>query len=252
MLDLLIVCSPSLTLIFVILWDLDQIDSNQGQTEEAKAIVTCMTRAQESDPMEEGLRKVPDLHKDDLAQRRIRGRAAPLREPLSFVTLASMTESDLETWERLKVSGKTRNLWDLCLVLTRDGDVQPICAPEPSPEIKAETALRDDFASRKARAYQKASSPKQKFVHFGPVTEIDQQTWQRLSIGKPGPREEGDTVGHGSQVQMDSGSPVSVASSSKEDHVLNAQHGHRYTCPSCAQRPAWDPLLLLRSLLQHM
>lgn len=65
------------------------------------------------------------------------------------------------------------------------------CAPEPSPEIKAETAIRDDFASRKARAYKKASSsPRQKFVHFGPVTEIDQQTWKRLSIGRAGPRED--------------------------------------------------------------
>ncbi|XP_053433452.1 LIM and calponin homology domains-containing protein 1 isoform X2 [Nycticebus coucang] len=194
---------------------------NQGQTEEAKAIVTPMTRAQESEPMEEGLRKVPDLLKDDLAQRRIQGRAARLREPLSFVTLASITEADLETWERLKVSGKTR-----------DEDVQPICAPEPSPEIKAETALRDDFASRKARAYKKASSPRQKFVHFGPVTEIDQQTWKRLSIGKPGPREKGDDIGHGSRVQMDSGSPVSAAtSSSQEDHRLNPQNGHRVLNP---------------------
>lgn len=31
-------------------------------------------RAQESELMEEGLRKVPDLYKDDLAQRRIQGR----------------------------------------------------------------------------------------------------------------------------------------------------------------------------------
>nr|XP_035149695.1 LIM and calponin homology domains-containing protein 1 isoform X13 [Callithrix jacchus] len=183
---------------------------NQGYTEEVKSIATCNARAQESEPVEGGggLRKVPDLHKDDLAQRRIQGSLASHREPRSFITLSNITEADLETWERLKVSEKTR-----------DGDVQHICASEPSLEIKAETAIRDDFANRKARASKKASSPKQKFVHFGPVTEIDQQKWKRLSIGKAGPREdEEEVICHGSKIQTDSMSPVSVAASSLKGH----------------------------------
>ena len=73
-----------------------------------KSRVTCIVRAQESEPAEEGLRKVPDLYKDDLAQRRIQGRLGPHREAPSFITVASITEADLETWERLKVSEKTR------------------------------------------------------------------------------------------------------------------------------------------------
>ncbi|XP_066892261.1 LIM and calponin homology domains-containing protein 1 isoform X4 [Kogia breviceps] len=80
---------------------------NQGPTEEVKLRVTCIVRAQESEPVEEGLRQVPDLHKDDLAQRRIQGRLGPHREAPSFVTVADITEADRETWERLKVSGKT-------------------------------------------------------------------------------------------------------------------------------------------------
>ncbi|XP_057582675.1 LIM and calponin homology domains-containing protein 1 isoform X7 [Hippopotamus amphibius kiboko] len=191
---------------------------NQGRTEEVKSRGTCIVRTQESEPAEEGLRKVPDLYKDDLAQRRIQGRLGPHREAPSFATVANMTEADLETWERLKVSGKTR-----------DGDVEHTCAPEPSPEIKAETAIRDDFASRKARAYKKASSPRQKFVHFGPVTEIDQQTWKRLSIGRAGPREDAEEViSHSSKIQTYSVSPASAATSSlKEDHVLNPQNDCR-------------------------
>lgn len=90
------------------IWGLDQIDRSQGQTEEVKSMVTCIMRAQESEPAEEGLRKVPDLYKDDLAQRRIQGSLAPHREAPSFVTVSKITEADLETWERLKVSGKTR------------------------------------------------------------------------------------------------------------------------------------------------
>ncbi|XP_067591922.1 LIM and calponin homology domains-containing protein 1 isoform X2 [Pseudorca crassidens] len=191
---------------------------NQGQTEEVKSRVTCIVRAQESEPAEEGLRQVPDLHKDDLAQRRIQGRLGPHREAPNFVAVANITEADRETWERLKVSGKKR-----------DGDVEHTCAPEPSPEIKAETALRDDFASRKARAYKKASSPRQKFVHFGPVTEIDQQTWKRLSIGRAGPKEDAEEViSHSRKIQTYSVSPALAAMSSlQEDHRLNPQNDCR-------------------------
>lgn len=67
-----------------------------------------MMQAQESEPAEGGLRKVPDICKDDLAQRRIQGSLVPQREAPSFVSVSSITEADLETWERLKVSGKTR------------------------------------------------------------------------------------------------------------------------------------------------
>ncbi|XP_032708560.1 LIM and calponin homology domains-containing protein 1 isoform X1 [Lontra canadensis] len=189
---------------------------NQGQ--EVKSVVACITRTQESKPAEEGVRKVPDLYRDDLAQRRIQGFLGPHQEAPRFVTVSNITEADLETWERLKVSGKTR-----------DGDVEPICAPEPSPEIKAETAIRDDFASRKARAYKKASSPQQKFVHFGPVTEIDQQKWKRLSIGRAGPREDVEGVlSRGSKTKTNSVSPSSAATSSLgKDQMLTAQHDHR-------------------------
>ncbi|XP_043726966.1 LIM and calponin homology domains-containing protein 1 isoform X4 [Cervus elaphus] len=205
---------------------------NQGQTEEVKSRVSCIVRAQESEPAEEGLRKVPDLYKDDLAQRRIQGRPGPHREAPRFITAARITEADLETWERLKVSEQTR-----------DGDVEHTCAPEPSPEIKAETAIRDDFASRKARAYKKASSsPRQKFVHFGPVTEIDQQTWKRLSIGRAGPRENAEEgIGHDRNIHTCSVSAASAATSnSKKDRMLNPQNGCSRTVTSdvddCCQR----------------
>lgn len=125
-----------------------------------------------------------------------------------------------------------RNLWNLFLVLIRDGGFEHICAPEPSPEIKAETAIRDDFASRKARAYKTAASPRQKFVHFGPVTEIDQQKWKRLSIGKAGPREDAEVISHGSKIQPYSVSSAAAATSSlEEDRTLNPQNDLRYFSP---------------------
>uniref|UniRef100_A0A671DWN5 LIM and calponin homology domains 1 n=1 Tax=Rhinolophus ferrumequinum TaxID=59479 RepID=A0A671DWN5_RHIFE len=201
---------------------------NQGPTEEVKSMVTCIMRAQESEPEEKGLRKVPDIYKDDLAQRRIQGSLASHREAPCFVKVCNITAADLETWERLKVSGKTR-----------DGDVEHICAPEPSPEIKAETAIRDDLASRKARAYKKAPGPRQKFVHFGPVTEIDQQKWKRLSIGKAGPREDVEVTSPSSKVQTYPVSSASSAtSSSEEDRMLNPQND----CSSCPLASDWEAL----------
>lgn len=122
-----------------------------------------------------------------------------------------------------------RDPWNWFLVLTRDGDAQNTCAPEPSAEIDAETAIRDDFASRKARAYKKASGPRQKFVHFGPVTEIDQQTWKRLSIGKAGPRDKVEAVSHSSQSRTSSGSPPSTDTFGlKEEQMLSPQSDCRY------------------------
>ncbi|KAK7811439.1 hypothetical protein U0070_017224 [Myodes glareolus] len=206
--------------------------SDQNQPEEVNPIVACVLRTQESEPVETNLRKAPDLQKDDLAQRRIQGRHTPHREAPSFIKVSSITEADLETWERLKVSEKTR-----------DGEAQSTCTPEPSPEINAETAIRDDFASRKARAYKKASSPRQKFVHFGPVTEIDQQTWKRLSIGKVGPRDNVKVVSHSSQSQTPSVSPPPPAPFGlKDDQRLSPQNGHRLVCygtEDCLQKVPW-------------
>lgn len=72
-------------------------------------------------------------------------------------------------------------------------------------------------------------SPRQKFVHFGPVTEIDQQTWKRLSIGEAGPRKEIQVANQGRKGQASSGSPPSVNTSSlKDDQVLRPQNDFRY------------------------
>lgn len=108
MLDILSVCSFPWIWLFHWCGGLNQIDRNQSQPKDVKAIETCVTRTQDSEPVETSLRKVPDLQKDDLAQRRIQGRCTPRREAPSFIKLSDITEADLETWERLKVSGKTR------------------------------------------------------------------------------------------------------------------------------------------------
>ncbi|KAB1282314.1 LIM and calponin homology domains-containing protein 1, partial [Camelus dromedarius] len=234
----------------------------------------------DSESEDEAAGRLPDLEKDDFAARRARMNQPKPMVPLNQLLYGPYLKREAEKSDGSKqpskgISGKKslehkrcalyvcvyetesvirRNLWNLFLVLTRDGDVEHMCVPEPLPEIKAETAIRDDFASRKAGAYKKASSPRQKFVHFGPVTEMDQQTWKRLSIGKAGPRQDGEeAVGHSSRTQTCSVSPASAAASRLEDQTLNPQNGYRYSSPlrMCA-RSVQESLPLLKSLLKHI
>lgn len=72
----------------------------------------------------------------------------------------------------------------LFLIHTSEEDFKCPSDTLPPAEITVKAAARDDFAVRKARANRKAGSPRQKFVHFGPVTEIDQQKWDKLVVGR--------------------------------------------------------------------
>ena len=67
-------------------------------------------------------------------------------------------------------------------------------------------------------------------MHFGPVTEIDQQTWKRLSIGRAGPKEDAEEViSHSREIQTYPVPPALAAMSSlQEDHRLNPQNDCRY------------------------
>lgn len=79
-------------------------------------------------------------------------------------------------------------------------------------------------------------------MHFGPVTEIDQQTWKRLSIGKAGPRDDTKVVSHNSQSQTPSVLPPPTAPFGlKDDQRLSPQNGCRYFFSSCVRRSAWEP-----------
>uniref|UniRef100_A0ACB8E753 Uncharacterized protein n=1 Tax=Sphaerodactylus townsendi TaxID=933632 RepID=A0ACB8E753_9SAUR len=90
---------------------------------------------------------------------------------LSILTKGSITQEDKETWDRLKVSGKTS---DEDLMDTQDYFL--------SSEKSVEAASHNDFAGHKARMCKKATSPRQRVVHFGPVTEIDHQEQEKVSI----------------------------------------------------------------------
>lgn len=140
----------------------------------------------------------------------------------------------LKKFTHLLISTGLRNLWHLFLILTRDGDVEHICAPASSQEIKAEPAICYDFASHKAKAYKNASGPRQKLVHFGSVTEIDQQKWKHLSIGKAGSKEDvEEVISHSSKMQTYSVYSASATMSSlEENRMLNPWNDCRYFSPN--------------------
>ncbi|XP_025067200.1 LIM and calponin homology domains-containing protein 1 isoform X2 [Alligator sinensis] len=157
---------------------------NQIHMTPASQIVTrkqnLFLQCKDNESEEEEQVKMPDIQRDDLTKRKTQSNLSQQQESPTFIK-ASITQADLETWDRLKTSGETSKE-DL------------VCPPDPesSAKIAAETAVRDDFATCKARAYKKASSPKQRFVHFGPVTEIDQQKWEKLSIARAAASDESE------------------------------------------------------------
>ncbi|CAN2388490.1 LIM and calponin homology [Pristimantis euphronides] len=121
--------------------------------------------------------KIPDVQRDDLAKRKTQGAASTQKDPNVFGT-PSITKADLETWQRLKLSSE-------------DSENNPVQSHDnnQSPNIDLTRAANDDFGKRKLSLQEKRARNKQKFVRFGPVTEIDQQKWDRLCIAKPGASE---------------------------------------------------------------
>ncbi|XP_078534382.1 LIM and calponin homology domains-containing protein 1 [Lissotriton helveticus] len=194
----------------------------QGPLEEGKHILTrkenpFLSLCENESEEEEEPEKIPDIQRDDLAKRKTQGSASQPREPPSFVT-ASITKADLETWERLKVSAETSD------------DESRLPLPNDKSDSKATTevpvSVEDDLACRKARVPRKRPHPRQRFVHFGPVTEIDQQKWEKLSIAKPEAVDEAAVEKSSSQAcaAAVSTSPACAPSTHKEELEKEVLH----------------------------
>ncbi|KAJ8335452.1 hypothetical protein SKAU_G00387940 [Synaphobranchus kaupii] len=139
-----------------------------------------------------GTQALPNVEKDDLSRRRTQNRPLPLRDPLQALVQPSMTPSDLEKWQRLKMATEPSEAPAVCQACLEKGS-QP-------PTVRAEPVEQDHLATRRSHARHCAPSGRQRFVHFGPVTEMDQKRWERLSIAQPGPDEE-QWAGPGSEAQ---------------------------------------------------
>ncbi|XP_066576586.1 LIM and calponin homology domains-containing protein 1a isoform X10 [Amia ocellicauda] len=137
--------------------------------------------------------KVPDVEKDDLASRRARmNQFKPKFQHNQFLP-PLCSAKDKEKWEAIKKASQQAQLHRQPQRRVSEESTPPLCQAcidKGLPVIHAETAALDDLASRRARVGRKAPSSKPRFVHFGPVTEIDQKRWERLSIAKAGVEDE--------------------------------------------------------------
>ncbi|XP_039920349.1 LIM and calponin homology domains-containing protein 1 isoform X2 [Hirundo rustica] len=168
-----------------------------------------LLQSEKSESEEEQQVKELDNERDDLAKRKSQSILPQLQEDVLFVN-ASITKADLETWKRLKLSGEPS-----------EEDFRCSSNTLPPTDTTVKAVACDDFAVRKTRANKKSGSPKQKFVHFGPVTEIDQQKWDKLVIGrsssKSGTEEESKKNGVGSLSGVEN-SPSTTVSHGFAEH----------------------------------
>ncbi|XP_061102177.1 LIM and calponin homology domains-containing protein 1a isoform X2 [Conger conger] len=139
-----------------------------------------------------GPQALPNLEKDDLSRRRAQSRPPPRAPPQPFIN-ASITPSDLQTWQRLKMSTEPSEEPPVCQACLQKGSL-------PSEQDHLLPSEQEDHALRPVPAQHSAPSGRPRFVHFGPVTEMDQQLWERLRIAQPGQEEELG-VGPGSEAQ---------------------------------------------------
>ncbi|XP_035182100.1 LIM and calponin homology domains-containing protein 1 isoform X3 [Oxyura jamaicensis] len=184
--------------------------ARQIVTHKENTLLKTETKSEEEEQV-----KAPDTEKDDLAKRKSQSVLPQLQED-TVVVNASITKADLETWKRLKLSGETS-----------EENLRSPSDTLPPAEVTVKAAARDDFAVRKARANKKAASPKQKFVHFGPVTEIDQQKWDRLSIGRASRRGEAEEESSKDSVEIPSdveSSPSAAAGRLRFDEAPKPQN----------------------------
>ncbi|XP_072424189.1 LIM and calponin homology domains-containing protein 1-like isoform X11 [Chiloscyllium punctatum] len=136
---------------------------------------------QENDAKVEEQQKGPDIERDDLARRKALGGFTGRQKPQTF-SPSSITSADMEMWQKLQLSTDTSE--DTSKPNKKVSEVKPMS------ETEVEKAAQDNPSCRKARSRTNASGSCQRSVHFGPVTEIDQQYWEKLNIAGTGPDSE--------------------------------------------------------------
>ncbi|KAL7855751.1 hypothetical protein AOLI_G00193550 [Acnodon oligacanthus] len=114
-----------------------------------------------------GWAAVPNVQKDDLARRRGQTGALPQRDPRQALVQTPITQSDLEKWQRLKMS-------------TEDSDSPPapLCQAclEKGSILAASLGkvAKGDLASGRGRSH----GDRRRFVTFGGVTEVESVSWK--------------------------------------------------------------------------
>ncbi|XP_056316712.1 LIM and calponin homology domains-containing protein 1a isoform X6 [Danio aesculapii] len=185
----------------------------RSQTEPASPEVPIITRkdnpflslekdrAKEGD--EEDEREVerktvtPNLHKDDLARRRTGGRPRIPKDPHQSLVQTSITQSDLETWQRLKMNTESSES-DLApaevSIITRKEN--PFLTPEKQSEQETEESAdreegervttpnvkTDDLARRRSQSGSLPQKEPRQSLAQTTITQSDLEKWQKLKM----------------------------------------------------------------------
>ncbi|XP_040190975.1 LIM and calponin homology domains-containing protein 1 isoform X6 [Rana temporaria] len=134
------------------------------------------------DSEEEEECRMPDIARDDLATRRARMNQPKVSTPFNQYLGSYIAKSKPSQDSSTATTASFKRDGDKSESMT--AKQMPSNAKEP--KIDATRAASDDFGRRKLSLQEKRARNKQKFVHFGQVTEIDKKRWDRLCIAKPG------------------------------------------------------------------
>ncbi|XP_026059705.1 LIM and calponin homology domains-containing protein 1a isoform X2 [Carassius auratus] len=110
---------------------------------------------------------IPNVKTDDLARRRAQSGPVPQRDPRQSLAQTTITQSDLEKWQRLKMNTESSDapIVPLCQTCLEKG-----CLSVSSKM----TVAKNDLASCRERS----SGERRRFVTFGGVTEMESTSWK--------------------------------------------------------------------------
>ncbi|KTG01494.1 hypothetical protein cypCar_00034266 [Cyprinus carpio] len=142
----------------------------------------CKQENEEGTDREKGARVVmPDVKTDDLARRRGQNGPVPQRDPRQSLAQTTITQSDLEKWQRLKMNTESS-----------DDPIVPLCQTcleKGCHSVASKTKVaKNDLASCRERS----SGERRRFVTFGGVTEMKSTSWKEEVEDKEGGEGQGD------------------------------------------------------------
>ncbi|MCJ8749203.1 hypothetical protein PDJAM_G00173680, partial [Pangasius djambal] len=152
---------------------------------------------EESDEEDKGQSVVPNIQKDDLARRRTQIGSLPQRDPRQSLAQTSITQSDLEKWQRLSmtIDNSEATPVEVSIITRKDN---PFLSPEKAREKEddeheqreteggGQAALpniqKDDLARRRGQTGALPHRDHQQSLAQTAMTQSDLEKWQRLQM----------------------------------------------------------------------
>ncbi|XP_051557823.1 LIM and calponin homology domains-containing protein 1a isoform X9 [Myxocyprinus asiaticus] len=142
---------------------------------------------------------IPNPHKDDLARRRAGRGPCPPKDPHQSLVQTSITQSDLEKWQRLKMNTESSEagsiLAEVSIITRKDN---PFLCPEKDSGSEEEkekgpvredggrvvmpNVMKDDLARRRSQSGPTPQRDPRQSLLQTTITQSDLEKWQRLKM----------------------------------------------------------------------